>query len=444
MLKYPMLSLTHKIQLLPNNKAKTHFKKAFGCARLAYNWGLAKWKENYENGIKSSRFGLQKEFNAIKKEAYPFVLEVTKFATERPFYYLNLAFQKFFKDLKLGKVSYPRFKRKKEFQGSFYVGGEQLKVIKAKKTSYLKIPLLSKIRMCEKLRFKGKVNGATISQRGDKFFVSIQVDISQEEFKRTHKPIKNNCTLGIDTGIKAFASLSNGLQIFAPKPLARLTRRLKRLSRQLSKKRHSKTKNDGVKKSRNFLKASLRLNRLHTKIANTRNNFLHKLSTALIRHAKTLCLESLKVKNMLKNSKLAKALSDVSISAFSTLLEYKARYYGREILRADAFYPSSKTCSHCGAVKKDLTLSDRVYQCGACGVVVDRDFNASLNLAQHLVGGTHVEFTPADMTALLVDLSTNQLVTSMVETGRQPGNIAYKSVSPCIFRGVFSESLSDF
>ncbi|BCZ19514.1 hypothetical protein NHP190012_11560 [Helicobacter sp. NHP19-012] len=127
--------------------------------------------------------------------------------------------------------------------------------------------------MTEKLRFKGKVNGATITQRGNKFYVSIQTDTTQEEFHRTHKPIANNHTLGIDTGIKAFASLSNGLQIFAPKPLNRLARRLKRLSRQLSKKRHSKTKNDGIKKSANFLKASLRLNRLHTRIANTRNNF---------------------------------------------------------------------------------------------------------------------------------------------------------------------------
>ncbi len=113
---------------------------------------------------------------------------------------------------------------------------------------------------------------------------------------------------------------------------------------------------------------------MHTRIANTRNDFLHKLSTALIRHAKILCLESLKVKNMLKNSKLAKALSDVSISAFNTFLDYKAKYYGREIRRVNTFYPSSKTCSHCGNVKSDLKLSDRVYHCGACGAVIDRDF----------------------------------------------------------------------
>ncbi|CRF48491.1 Mobile element protein [Helicobacter heilmannii] len=383
--------LSHKIELNPNNKAKTHFKKAFGCARLAYNWGLAKWKENYANGINSNHFALKKEFNALKKTQYPFVYEVTKYATAQPFTHLNLAFQKFFKDLKLGKLSYPRFKRKREYQGSFYIGGDQIKVIQGGTKDYLKIPNLPKIKMTERLRFKSKINGATITQKGDKFFVSLQVDTIQEEFNRTHKPIKNNCTLGVDTGIKAFASLSNGLQIFATKPLNRLTRQLKRISRQLSKKQHPKTKGDKTRKSANYLKAALRLNRLHTRIANTRTDFLHKLSTALIRHTKTLCLESLKVKNMLKNSRLAKALSDVSISTFNTLLEYKAKYYSREIKRADAFYPSSKTCSRCGNVKKDLTLNDRVYHCGACGVVVDRDFNASVNLVRHLVSGVPTE-----------------------------------------------------
>ncbi|WP_120955994.1 RNA-guided endonuclease InsQ/TnpB family protein [Helicobacter mehlei] len=411
--------LSHKIELTPNNKAQTHFKKAFGCARLAYNWGLAKWRESYKNGIKSNHFALKKEFNALKKEKFPFVYEVSKYATAQPFTHLNLAFQKFFKDLKLGKVSYPKFKKKREYQGSFYIGGDQIKVIQGDKKDYLKIPNLPKIKMTEKLRLQGKINGATITQRGDKFYVSIQIDTTQEEFNRTQLPIKNNHTLGVDTGIKAFASLSNGLQVQAPKPLNRLTRRLKRLARQLDKKQHPKTKGDRTKKSNNYLKAVLRLNRLHTRITNTRKDFLHKLSTALVRHAKVLCLESLKVKNMLKNSRLAKALSDVSISTFNTLLDYKAKYYGREILRAHTFYPSSKTCSGCGSIKKDLSLNDRVYQCGACGVVIDRDFNASINLVKHLVSGVPTEFTPADMTAMLGDLATNRLATSMVETGMQ-------------------------
>ncbi len=187
--------LSHKIELTPNKKAQTHFKKAMGCARLAYNWGLAKWKEHYEKGVKSNHFALSKEFNALKKEKFPFAYEVTKYATQRPFFNLNLAFQKFFKDLKLGKVSYPRFKRKREHQGSFYIGGDQIKIIQSGTKDYLKIPNLPKIKMTERLRLQGKINGATISQKGDNFYVSIQVDTTQEEFNRTHKPIKSNCTL---------------------------------------------------------------------------------------------------------------------------------------------------------------------------------------------------------------------------------------------------------
>ncbi|WP_163556365.1 RNA-guided endonuclease InsQ/TnpB family protein [Helicobacter suis] len=411
--------ITHKVQLSPNNKAKTYFKKACGCARLAYNWGLARWKENYNLGIKTNHLALKKEFNAIKKEQFPFVYEVSKYATQQPFIHLGLAFTKFFRDLKQGKLSYPRFKKKREFQGKLYIGGDQIKIIQGCKRDYLKIPNLSKIKMTEKLRFVGKISGATISIKGSDFFVSIAMEVSQKEFISTHKPLKNSKTIGIDTGIKSFVSLSNGLQIKAPKPLTKLTRRLKRLSRQLSKKQHPKAKGDKTRKSRNYLLASLKLNKLHQRISNIRLDFLHKLTSVLVSHFDLFCLENLRVDNMLKNHKLAKSLADVSISAFNTLLEYKARYLGKEIKRADSFYPSSKTCSDCGHLKTDLSLSDRVYSCSHCGLVLDRDYNASLNLVKHLVGKALTEFTPADMTALLADLKTNQLVTSMVETGIQ-------------------------
>lgn len=413
------ISLSHKIACKPNNKQQTYFRKAFGCARLAYNWGLAKWKENYENGIKSNHLALKKEFNALKKTQFPFVYGVSKYATQQPFLNLNLAFQKFFRDLKKGVVSYPKFKKKRAFQGSFYIGGDNIKIIQGDKRDYLKIPKLPKIKLCEKARFKGKINSATISQKGDNFFVSLSYEITQEEYNRTHKTQDSENKLGIDTGIKSFVSLSNGLSIYAPKPLNKLTRRLTRISRQLSKKVHPKTKGDKTKKSHNYWKASKKLTKLHARIANIRLDFLHKLTSALIRHAHTFCLESLQVKNMVKNHRLAKALSDVSISAFNTLLEYKAKYANKEILRADAYYPSSKTCNACGNVKADLTLKDRTYKCSVCGFVVDRDINASLNLLTHLVGRVTPEFTPTDLTALLEDFARNALATSKVELGTQ-------------------------
>ncbi|WP_104714082.1 RNA-guided endonuclease InsQ/TnpB family protein [Helicobacter cetorum] len=413
------ISITHKIALKPNNKHITYFKKAFGCARLAYNWGLAKWKESYELGIKTNHLSLKKEFNALKKSQFNFVYEVTKYATQQPFINLNLAFQKFFRDLKKGIVSYPKFKKKREFQGSFYIGGDQIKIIQGNNKDYLKIPNLPKIKLTERLRFKGKINSATISLKGNHFYVSISCNIDENEYKRTHKLQESDNKLGIDTGIKSFVSLSNGLNIYAPKPLNKLTRKLVRISRQLSKKVHPKTKGDKTKKSNNYLKHSKKLTKLHEKIANTRLDFLHKLTSTLIRHSNTFCLESLKIKNMFKNHRLAKALSDVSIHAFNTLLEYKAKYSNKEILRANTYYPSSKTCSHCQNVKQDLKLSDRTYKCLACGFELDRDINASINLLKHLVGRVTTEFTPTDLTALLNDLAINHLATSKVELGIQ-------------------------
>ena len=415
-----LISISHKIELKPNNKAITHFKKAFGCSRLAYNWGLAKWQEYYKQGIKKSYLDLKKEFNAIKKEQFPFVYDVSKYATQQPFLNLNLAFNKFFRDLKQGKLSYPKFKKKKENFGSYYIGGDQV-VIKDEK--YLKIPNFGLVKMKEKLRFKGKINSVTISQKANKFYASFCVEISKDEYDRTHKIANcNKQSAGIDLGIKEFISLSNGLQIKAPKPLNKLNRLLVKRQRQLSKKLHAKTKQEvvqGIKKSNNFIKASKKLSKLHSKISNIRQDFTHKLTTHLVTHYDEIGLETLKAKNMMKNHKLAKSLSDVSLSKFNEILEYKANYYyGIKIKRADSFYPSSKTCSKCGNVKEKLSLSQRVYICDECGYKADRDLNASINLHK-LVGQVLPELTPVDLTALLDDLAINQIITSKVETGIQ-------------------------
>ncbi|AHE95193.1 RNA-guided endonuclease InsQ/TnpB family protein [Campylobacter fetus] len=418
-----LISISHKIELKPNNKAITHFKKAFGCSRLAYNWGLAKWQEYYKQGVKKSYLDLKKEFNAIKKEQFPFVYDVSKYATQQPFLNLNLAFNKFFRDLKQGKLSYPKFKKKKENFGSYYIGGDQI-IIKNEK--YLKIPNFGLVKIREKLRFNGKINSVTISQKANKFYASFSMQISHDEYNKTHK-IKNlnNQSIGIDLGIKEFVCLSNGLMIKAPKPLNKLTRLLVKRQRRLSKKQHAKTKQEainGVKKSNNYLKESKKLAKLHSKIANIRSDFLHKLSSIIIKNFDYIGLESLNVKGMIKNHKLAKSLVDVSFYEFNRQLEYKANYMQKEIHRVDKFYPSSKTCCVCGNIKQDLTLKDRIYKCKSCGNIIDRDLNASINLHKFVnetVGIVNSEFTPMDLTALLDDLAINQIVTSKVEVGIQ-------------------------
>lgn len=196
------ISISHKIELVPNNKAKTHFKKAFGCSHLAYNFGLAKWQEYYKAGVKKSHLELKKEFNAIKKEQFPFVYEVSKYTTQQPFLNLNLAFAKFFKDLKQGKISYPKFKKKRENFGSYYIGGDQA-VIKDDK--YFKVPNLGYVKMREMIRFNGKINSVVISQKANKFYASFSMQINKDEYTKTHKkPKNNNLGLGIDVGLKTF------------------------------------------------------------------------------------------------------------------------------------------------------------------------------------------------------------------------------------------------
>ena len=296
-----LISITHKIELVPNQEAKAHFRKAFGCARLAYNWGLAKWQDYYKQGIKKSHLDLKKEFNAIKKTQFPFVYEVSKCATVQPFFHLNRAFAKFFSDLKKGQISYPQFKKKRENFGSYYISNDQV-VIKNEK--YLKIPNLGLVKMREKLRFNGKLSYLTISQEGSKFFASFNMQITKEEYIRTHPKAKaTQLAVGIDLGLKTFLSLSNGLEIFAPKPLDKVERLIKRRARQLSKKQHAKTKQEAmqeVKPSKNYRKANLKLNKLYRKMVNSRQDFSHKLTSTLVKNIHYFSLEDLNVKGMMQ------------------------------------------------------------------------------------------------------------------------------------------------
>jgi len=447
-----LISISHKIELVPNNKAKTYFKKAFGCARVAYNWGLVRWKQLYESGQSPNPYTLKKEFNSIKDDKFPFVKDVTKYAVQQPFINLGKAFDRFFANVNKGKgkkSGYPKFKKKKEGHGSFYIGGDQVAI---KDNKYLKIPNLGLVKMRERLRFNGKICSVTISQKANKFYASFSMQITKEEYLRTHPSIiKKDTTsdrkiVGADIGIKSYLILSNGLAIQSPKPLKRLSRVLIKKGRQLDRKQHAKTKQErlmGVKSSNNFKKASVKLAKVHSKIANIRQDYTQKLTTVLIDTFDIFGLETLNVKGMMRNHKLSKAIADVSFYEVVRELEYKASYNDKEIVRVSTFYPSSKTCSVCGNVKKELKISERIYKCKACGAIIDRDYNASLNLfslaiqkskllkkdkklmkdksakSKKKIGIVHPESTPADLTALLSRLETNKIATSKVETGIQ-------------------------
>ena len=371
----------HIIELTPNNTQATHLKKACGVARFAYNWALAEWKKQYEQdknyrdecqakGItidenrlnKPSQGKLRKQLNAIKREQFPFMLEVTKCSPQLAIMQLGDAFKRFFK----GESKYPQF-RKKGVNDRFSLSNDQLKLKLKKDKPFIQIPNLGLVRMREKLRFDGKILSAKVFTKGGKWFVSIAVELSE-----TTKPLpKTNKSVGIDLGITSLATLSDSTKIQAPKPLKNKLKKLQRLSKSLSRKQ---------KGSNNREKAKTKLSRLYYKISNIRKDFLHKLTTNLVKSYDTIAIEDLNVKGMVKNRKLARSIHDLGFYELKRQLIYKANQWGKTVKEVDRFYPSSKTCHYCNHKVDELPLSVRYWICPNCNVSHDRDINASLNI----------------------------------------------------------------
>ena len=249
-----MIIVAHRIQLMPNNKQKTYFRKAIGCCRLAYNWGLAEWKRRYKEGERGlSGRKLRNDFNAIRCEQFPFTYEVTKYATAHAFDDLQTAYTNFFEH----RADYPKPHKKKDGEGSFYVGSDQAKLSDTHKglkhlkkvahnvggkRQYVNIPNLGYVKMSERLRFNGKILGVKISQNGERFFASFQVQITEEEYRRTHPEAsrEKHGAVGIDLGLKKAMMLSDGIAVSNPRPLRKHQRKITRLSRQLSKRQHGR------------------------------------------------------------------------------------------------------------------------------------------------------------------------------------------------------------
>jgi putative transposase len=364
--------LAHKIQFDPNNVQATYLSKACGVARFAYNWALAKTKEKYEqdNTSKFSESALRRELNAIKKEQFPWMLEVTKCAPQLA---IKDGLSKAFKNFFAKRAGFPKFK-KKGVNDSFSLSNDQFAI----KDKSIRIPNLGYVRMAEKLRFDGKIIGATVSRKADRWFVSIQVELADP------KPIHNSESqaVGVDLGVKDLATLSDGTKVSGAKPHKALLSRLRRLNKSLSRKEGSKK---GQKKSQNFKKAQMKLSRLHARIANIRNDETHKLTTILTKNYGIIGIEDLNVSGMAKNHKLARAVLDMSFFEFRRQLEYKSKIKGGHVIIADRFYPSSKTCSNCGFKYGELTLSVREWTCPECSAIHDRDLNAAINLKNYAV-----------------------------------------------------------
>jgi len=363
-----MPTLSHKIRLDPTETQIVQFKKACGCARFAWNWALAKWNEKYAAGEKCSGNSLNKELNSIKGEVFPWMYESPARASERPFANLQTAFQRFFNK----KAKYPKFKSKSKSHDSFYVHNRDVKI----KNKTCQLPLIGEVGMREELRLSGKIMSGVVSRIADQWYLSVTVELDKLPItvKKTDKVI------GIDLGLRETIVTDDGDIFKAPKPLKKYSKILTRRSRQHSKK---------VKSSKNKAKSQMKLAKLHAKIANIRKDFTHKATTKLIDENQVIGLEDLNVAGMMKNHCLAKAISDVSWAEIRRQLEYKSAIYGREVRLVGRFFPSSKTCSKCGSVKKTLGLDERVFKCSDCGYTIDRDLNAAINI-KDTVGHTGI------------------------------------------------------
>ena len=364
----------YKTELDPTYKQVEQLLQHAGCARWAYNWGLRKKIEAYKaTGKSPSAIDLHRELNNLKKltpeeGGIPWMYESSKCAPQEALRNLDAAYKSFFRRCKSGakKKGFPRFKSRRNGIGSFRLTGS----IRASET-HVQRPVLGELRLKERgyLPTEGvKVLSATISEQAGRWFVSLQVEqeIAEPEPKVPH-------VLGVDVGIKHLAVTSDGKVFDNPKALIKAQKTLRCRQKAVSRKQ---------KGSKNRRKAVAKVTRVHQRIANIRRDALHKMTTSIAKSASVIVIEDLNVSGMLKNHCLARALSDASLSECHRQLEYKSGWYGAELLKAGRFYPSSKRCSKCGKVKEHLGLDERVYRCKnpACGLVIDRDLNAAINL----------------------------------------------------------------
>jgi putative transposase len=361
----------HKIALDPNEEQAIYFAKASGVARFSWNWALAEWQRQYNEwreyrcGPKPSEAALRRKLNEVKATSFPWMLEVSKTAPQQAIKNVGTAFKNFFD----GRAKYPRFKKKGVSHDSFRADNGPTKdrpnavEVDGKR---VKLPVIGWIRMREELRFKGNIKSAVVSRTADRWFVSLSVEVDYVP------PVRENQAVGgVDLGIKALATLSDGTVIEGPKALRKTLKTLRRRSRAHSRK---------AKGSANRRKSARKLARLHARIANVRQDALHKATTEIVRRFTVIGIEDLNVRGMMANHCLALAIADIGAFEFRRQIEYKAPMNNARVAVANRWFPSSRLCSDCGHLHAGLTLADREWICDGCGVVHDRDGNASLNL----------------------------------------------------------------
>lgn len=367
-----------KVRLLPTDEQEILMIKSVGTGRFAYNWGLARWQELYENGISTNGYRLKKEFNnTVKKdEDNKWLYDVSAEITSQAFKDLNNAFNNFFKK----KCKYPRFKSKRKSRKSFYVRYDRMcikndtvnieKVGRMRFKTNLEIPQLKKY-MNPRCSYDGKYWYLTFGFEQDENQIELNQDLS----------------IGIDLGITTLAVV-NHLEkpienINKSKSVRKIKKKLRRLQRKVSRKYLMNKEGSEFKKTSNIIKLEKKIKLIYRKLTNIRQNHIHQTTKKIIdMKPYRVVMEDLNITGMLKNKYLSKAISEQKFYEFAVQMKHKCEYNGIEFIKADRYFPSSKMCSGCGKVKKELKLSTRIYKC-ECGLVIDRDKNASINLGNY-------------------------------------------------------------
>ena len=354
-----MIQKTYKFRLYPNKEQEKMLVNYFGSVRFVYNHFLAKRKEQYEQARKISNYYEQaKELTAMKKtEVYSWLKEINSQTLQHALRHLETAYVNFFK----GRTKFPRFHSKKH--GDSFSIPQHFKV----ESNRIFIPKFKGgIRFAKSQDIHGELRNMTVSVTpSGKYYVCIMAQVEVDDFEKT------NLSVGIDLGLKDFVITSDNDRYSSNKFIKKYSKNLATMQKHLSRKK---------KGSGSWNRQRIKIARLHEKIMSCRKDKLHKISIDLIRRYDVVCCEDLNVNGMVKNHKLAKSISDASWGAFVTMLGYKAKWYGKTLVKIDRFYPSSKICHHCGYIKGDLKLKDREWTCPQCGELIDRDLNAAKNI----------------------------------------------------------------
>ena len=378
---------TIKVQLRPNNKQLTKLFQYAGCSRFAYNWTISREQENYKQGNKFLQDGeLRKEFTKMKKlDEYKWLNKISNDVTKQAIKDACNSYKRFFK----GQTKYPKFKSKKNSKQSFYQDNIKIKFTK----THVKIEgfatnrkknkqKLNWIKLCEKGRIPTncKYMNPRFTYDGLHWWVSVSIETENDT------NIPTNEGIGIDLGLKDLAVCSDGntyKNINKTNKVKKIEKRKRRLQRSISRRYEYNKKGVCYKKTSNIIKREKELLKVIKRLTNIRRNHLHQITSKIVKRKPSfICIEDLNVSGMMKNKHLSKTIQQQGFYEFRRQIEYKAKWNNIPVILADRFFPSSKLCSCCGMIKKDLKLSDRIYQCD-CGNIIDRDYQASLNLKQY-------------------------------------------------------------